>query len=127
MQVKNKLRGITLIELMVAIAIIGIIGAIAYPSYVDYVREARRADAISQLLTMQMAQEEWRLRNAAYAELADLPITVNSEFYNFSTSNIGAETYTLTATATGGQANDAGCEALSLNQNDQRTPADCWN
>lgn len=126
MQVKNKLQGMTLIELMIVVAIIGIIGSIAYPLYTDYIREARRADAISQLLTLQMAQEEYRLRNISYAEIADLPVTVSSEFYTFSTSNIAAETYTVTATATGAQAGDSACASMSLNHNDQRTPAQCW-
>lgn len=126
MQVKNSLKGMTLIELMVVVAIIAIIGAVAYPLFTDYVREARRADAISQLLTLQMAQEEYRLRNTSYAELAALGTTVSSDFYTFSTSNIGSESYTLTATATGAQVNDTACATMTINHNDQRTPADCW-
>ncbi len=126
MQVKNSLKGMTLIELMVVVAIIAIIAAVAYPLFTDYVREARRADAIGQLLTLQMAQEEYRLRNPSYAELADLGTTVTSEFYTFSASNIGSETYSLTATAIGAQASDSDCATMSINHNDQRTPADCW-
>lgn len=129
MQVKKTLRsmkGITLIELMVVIAIIGILGAIAYPSYVNYVQEARRADAVAQLLELQMAQEEWRLRNSSYADLASLNVTPSSQYYSFSASNLGAETYTLTATATGSQTGDASCASISLNHNDEKTPAECW-
>lgn len=126
MQVKNSLKGMTLIELMVVVAIIAIIGAVAYPLFTDYVREARRADAISQLLTLQMAQEEYRLRNTSYADLADLGTTVTSEFYAFSASNIGSETYTLSATAIGVQVNDTECATMTINHNDQRTPAECW-
>ena len=126
MQVKNSLKGMTLIELMVVVVIIAIIGGIAYPLFTDYVREARRADAISQLLTLQMAQEEYRLRNNSYAELADLGTTASSDFYAFSASNIGSETYTLTATAIGVQVNDTDCASMSINHNDQRTPAECW-
>ncbi|MGQ4276400.1 type IV pilin protein [Pseudidiomarina sp. E22-M8] len=126
MQAKLKTSGMTLIEIMIVIVIIGIIAAIAYPNFVDYVREARRADAMGQLLTLQMAEEEYRLKNTAYADIATLGAGVSSEFYTFSATNIGAETYTLTATATGSQANDTGCTAISINQNDQKTPADCW-
>lgn len=126
MQDKTCSRGMTLIELMVVVAIIGIIAAAAYPNYVDYVRESRRADAIGQLLSLQMAQEEYRLKNPSYANIATLGVTLSSDYYTFSVSNIGAETYTLTATATGGQANDTGCTTLNLNQNDEKTPADCW-
>ncbi len=126
MQAKLKQSGMTLIELMVVIAIIGIIAAIAYPNFVDYVREARRADAMAQLLTLQMAEEEYRLKNTSYADLATLGAGASSDYYTFSASNVGAETYTLTATATGGQANDTGCTAISINHNDQKTPAECW-
>ncbi len=126
MQVKNSLKGMTLIEVMVVVTIIAIIGAVAYPLFTDYVREARRADAISQLLTLQLAQEEYRLRNSSYAELAVLGTTVNSEFYAFSVTNVGAETYSLTATAIGAQASDTECASMTINQNDQRPPAACW-
>ncbi|RUO78349.1 type IV pilin protein [Pseudidiomarina taiwanensis] len=126
MQVKKALRGVTLIELMIVIAIIGIISATAYPIYVDYVREARRADAVSQLLSLQMAQEEYRLRNTSYAMLDQLGGTVPSEFYDFSVTNVAAETYTLTASAKGSQTVDTACATMTLNQNDQRSPAGCW-
>lgn len=126
MQVKSKQPGMTLIEIMIVIVIIGIIAAVAYPNFVNYVREARRADAMAQLLTLQMAEEEYRLKNTSYADIATLGVGVSSDFYTFSASNIGAETYTLTATATGSQTNDTGCTAISINQNDQKTPAGCW-
>ncbi|MBY6063597.1 type IV pilin protein [Pseudidiomarina sediminum] len=126
MQVKLKSAGMTLIEIMIVIVIVGILAGVAYPNFVDYVREARRADAMGQLLTLQMAQEEYRLKNAAYANIATLGITLSSDFYDFSVTNIGAETYTLTATAKGTQVNDSGCTSMTLNQNDQKAPAACW-
>ncbi|WP_339879629.1 type IV pilin protein [Pseudidiomarina gelatinasegens] len=126
MQVEKKLSGMTLIELMIVVAIIGIIAAIAYPNFTNYVKQGRRADAMGELMKLQMAQEEYRLRNASYASIADLGFTSSSEFYTFSVSNIGAETYTLTATATGAQTSDTDCATMSINQNDQKTPATCW-
>ncbi|SFR44383.1 type IV pilus assembly protein PilE [Pseudidiomarina maritima] len=126
MQVEKKLSGMTLIELMIVVAIIGIIAAIAYPNFTDYVKQSRRADAMGELLKLQMAQEEYRLRNTSYATIADLGFTSSSEFYTFSTSDIAAETYTLTATAKGAQVSDTECATMSINQNDQKTPAACW-
>ncbi|MDN7124606.1 type IV pilin protein [Pseudidiomarina terrestris] len=126
MQAKSNQRGMTLIEVMIVIVIIGIIAAVAYPNYVNYVREARRADAMAQLLTLQMAEEEYRLKNTTYADVATLGTGVSSDYYTFSATNIGAETYTLTATATGSQTDDTGCTTISINQNDQKTPAACW-
>ncbi|RWU12899.1 prepilin-type N-terminal cleavage/methylation domain-containing protein [Pseudidiomarina gelatinasegens] len=126
MQVKKTLSGMTLIELMIVVAIIGIIAAIAYPNFTNYVKQGRRADAMGELMKLQMVQEEYRLRNASYASIADLGFTSSSEFYTFSVTNIGAETYTLTATATGVQTSDTDCATMSINQNDQKTPAACW-
>ena len=126
MQVEKKLSGMTLIELMIVVAIIGIIAAIAYPNFTDYVKQSRRADAMGELMKLQMAQEEYRLRNTSYATIADLGFTSSSEFYTFSVTNLGAETYTLTATAKGAQVSDTECATMSINQNDQKTPTTCW-
>jgi|SRR5690554_1220448 len=126
MQVEKKLGGMTLIELMIVVAILGIIAAIAYPNFVNYVQQGRRADAMGELMKLQITQEEYRLRNASYATIDELGFTSSSEFYNFSVSNIAAETYTLTATAKGAQVADTACATMSINHNDQKTPAECW-
>lgn len=48
----HLVRGVTLIELMVGIAVLGILAAMAISSYSEYVRRAARADA---QLTLQQA------------------------------------------------------------------------
>ena len=54
----NKLRGFTLIELMIVVAIVGIIAAVAVPNYIDYVRRGHVADMTSALSDAKLKVEQ---------------------------------------------------------------------
>jgi type IV pilus assembly protein PilE len=53
---KQQLRGVTIVELLIVMTIIGILTAIAFPSYEAYLKRGRRADA--QALMMDIASKE---------------------------------------------------------------------
>lgn len=65
-------KGFTLVELMVVIAILSVIAAIGTPLYRNYVEVSEEGVLIANMSTIEVFQEDFRLRNGAYAvNLAD--------------------------------------------------------
>jgi type IV pilus assembly protein PilE len=55
----RRMRGFTLVEVMIVVTMLGIVTAIAIPSYADYTRKAARADA--QMVLLQAANDLERI------------------------------------------------------------------
>jgi type IV pilus assembly protein PilE len=132
-------RGFTLIELMITVAIVAILVAVALPSYQDYVRRGNRAEARALLQAANLAQEKHRLGNTTYASATTAlsppcptagSCTSERNHYALAISNVSATTYTLTANATSTmQLADTGCTAITLavaGSTMTYTPAACW-
>ncbi len=60
--------GVTLIELMIAVAIVGILATIAYPAYQNYQETSRRAEGQSCLVELANTQERFYARNSRYSD-----------------------------------------------------------
>ena len=62
----QRTHGITLIELMIAIAVVAIIASIAYPSYQSQMQKTRRSEAQSALIDVIHRQERFYATNNTY-------------------------------------------------------------
>jgi len=133
-QTGARMRGFTLIELMVTLAIVAILAAIAYPSYLSHVRKANRAAAQGYMLEVANLQQRFLLDARQYAQ--DLP-TLNSTVptnvsakYTVTTSLKTGTTlpgFLVTAAPIGAQALDS-CGTLTVDETGLKTPSgsSCW-
>lgn len=60
-------RGFTLLELMIAVAILSILAGVAIPAYQGYLDNSREAKLISNIATIEVFQEDLKLRTGSYA------------------------------------------------------------
>jgi type IV pilus assembly protein PilE len=126
---KSWSHGFSLIELMIVTAIVAILLTLSYPSYISFIRKGHRADAQTTLLDWANREEIWRADHTSYNTAINPDDT---EYYTF-TITAGASTYTMTATAQGGQAadteNGVACSVMTLDQTGAQGPAGhvaCW-
>jgi type IV pilus assembly protein PilE len=130
---KNK--GFTLIELLVVLSIVAMLLAYALPNYRQYVMESKRAAAHNRLLEIAGMYEKFYANTNAYpTSLTGTGVTelgLDSGYlvmddYTVTAAN-NANGWTLTATATGGQAEDSECPTITLNNLGTRGPTvSCW-
>ena len=136
---RRGVAGLTLIELMVAVAISVIIASVAYPSFKDQISKGRRAEGQAVLTEAGQWMERCATENLRYDQsragvavalpsyLLQAPKEGTSKFYTISLQSVAQDTYTLKAVPTGVFSNDA-CGTLTVNNLGTKTAArsDCW-
>jgi type IV pilus assembly protein PilE len=147
MRAWSKMRGVTLMELLIVIVIIGILAAIAVPSYRRYLIRSQRSEAKIALMQLQTAEEKYYLQFNAYT--SNITGAVNSATPGLgllSTTETGkydvavaladatAQGYTATASPRtgGGQTDDADCANFTITDRGTRNVSGssgaqtCW-
>lgn len=135
----RRMRGVTLIELMIVVVIVGILAAVAYPSYRNQVQQTRRTDGKAALLEAAQQLERCFSRYNTYTHAscaADVDIDdagrlSAEEWYLIEYTARTASSYTLRATPQGAQAADTQCTVLTLTHTGVQgasgsAPDRCW-
>lgn len=135
-----RIRGFTLIELMIVVSIVSILAAISYPSYRDSVDKSRRAEARAQLMDAVQYMQRFYSQNDRYHETnaavpvdAALPTALQvspkgaasgTQIYNlgFAPNSLTATGFLLQAVPrTAGPMSSDKCGTLQINQVGRRT------
>jgi type IV pilus assembly protein PilE len=134
----RRMRGLTLVEITVVLAVVGIMAAMAWPSHLAQLQRARRLDATAALTRLQFVQERHRANQGRYAvDLAELgpaaALRSPEGLYNLSAraSGDGAVLLLARARTDRAQADDTACREITLQLSqglaDPGPNGRCWN
>ncbi len=131
---RRQIAGFTLIELMITIAILAIIVAIALPAYNEQVRKARRAEAVSTIMSAAQYLERCFTQTNSYVGCTAPEGATQDGYYEITVpeGTLDANSFVIVATPQNAQANDP-CGTYTLNNLGQKGNTDtgtgaarCW-
>lgn len=104
--IAERARGFTLIELMIVVAIVGLLAAVALPMYNGYIQTSREGVLVNNISTIEVFQEDYRLRTGNYllaaadraAITAEIGWDPQDDSVTYSIADGGGGSYEVTAT-----------------------------
>ena len=135
--IRRKMRGITLIELMIVVVIVGFLAAIAYPNYREFSDRAKRNEAKAALLQIAQQQERFYLNNNTYTcDMTQLgfgaaaAVITDSRAYQVDVTACDPNTFTAQAAYLLGGAEAGRCSMFTIDGagDKQSNPpgSNCW-
>lgn len=131
----RRIKGFTLIELMIAIVVIGVLISFAVFNYKNSIKKAKRVDMQSEMIRISQRMQTYKVINHNYGDVTLTSIGVEDEYpakdpvYELSLTDIAGkalddpdantQTWRLIATPIDAQKGDG---HLVLNNNNQK----CW-
>jgi type IV pilus assembly protein PilE len=130
----SRMRGVTLLELMVVVVIIGILITIAYPNYREFAARAKRTEAKALLLEIAANQERFYLNANSFGTNAQLgyddPEITGSGSYSVTVTASDASNFTAVATYLHGGNEQARCTSFTIDGRGDKTSVgsigNCW-
>jgi type IV pilus assembly protein PilE len=137
-EARARESGVTLIELVVAMAVVAILAAVAFPSYATFMKKSRRGDAEAALMDIAQREQQYLLDTRTYApDVITLSTTIPADVSAYYTIQIcqttapcaapgGAPpTFAIIATPIAGSP-QAGDYTLTLDSTGVKSPASVW-
>ena len=134
MPIARRMRGVTLMELMIVVVILGILTAVAYPNYREFAARAKRTEAKALLLEIAANQERFYLNANRFGTLAELgyavPLVTDSGSYTITIPSNDASNFTATASYNYGGSELARCTSFTIDGRGDKSSVgslgNCW-
>jgi type IV pilus assembly protein PilE len=118
-------NGFTLVELMIVVVIVAILASVALPAYQDYLIRGKLAEATSNLADARVKMEQYFQDNRTYdAGGCPASVSTSTDYFTYTCTNLGTDTYTLTATGKAGT--NLATFSFTVDQANAKTTTSPW-